>query len=163
MEATDSGKLKIHDLRSKPEYIPFLARISYEYWQKPDPLWSIEEWSGWYEEALENSNDSPPRCWVADIADQIVGSVSLVIDGEIADKSNISPWLDGLIIDESLRGKGFGRILHDFAIAQASQLGFKEIYLWTEAQSIWYSKLGWNIFEVSRFRHIPITIMSQEI
>lgn len=161
MGAIISDQIEILDIRARPALIEGLVQMSYDYWQKPEPLWSTKEWSSWFNEALDTSHEPLPRCWAAMMDGNAIGSVSLVIDGELSTKKDLSPWLDGLIVVQSLRGHGFGTMLHNYAIDQAKLLGFKQIYLWTEAQSEWYGQLGWKVLEQSNFGDLPITIMTK--
>jgi hypothetical protein len=49
------------------------------------------------------------------------------------------------------------------AEAMAKKRGNDFLYLFTPNKAAWYSKLGWNIIELSDLNNVPITIMSQPL
>ena len=160
---SSSPVIEIVDLVERPDCLNNLIRWSFSYWQKPDPLWSEDEWRAWYSEVLDRTTEPLPRCWVALIDGEIAGAVSLVVDGELADQTNLSPWLDGLIVNPRLRKSGIGSLLVKHCEEHAKLMGIQVLYLWTEAQSTFYKKRNWKLREETHFRQIPIALMEREL
>jgi predicted N-acetyltransferase YhbS len=52
-------------------------------------------------------------------------------------------WIESVIVHDSLRGKGIGKILMNFIEEKAKELGYSEIYLSTEDKEIFYKKCGY--------------------
>jgi GNAT superfamily N-acetyltransferase len=74
---------------------------------------------------INNFDPKYENCWLAEINDQIVGSVFLVkVSDEIAK-------LRMLYVEPSVRGMGLGAGLVDTCIAFARQKGYKKLTLWT--------------------------------
>jgi DNA-binding MarR family transcriptional regulator/GNAT superfamily N-acetyltransferase len=98
---------------------------------------------------IQNFDAGRERCWIAERAGAIVGSVFLVKKTDRVAKLRL------LLVEPSARGLGIGRRLVDECIRFARQAGYRKITLWTQsildaARSI-YQKAGFRV--VKRERH----------
>ena len=85
---------------------------------------------------------------------QIVGMLTLVAY-KIA--SGIKIWIEDVVVDESKRGKGFGKEMMLFAIDYSKSLGAKEIKLTSRPSRIaaneMYLKLGFTRYETNLYKY----------
>ena len=88
-----------------------------------------------YSEVIANR-----RVTVAESHGTIVGVIVLAVDDE-------GFLVDNVAVDPSLRGKGLGRALLEFAEAEARRAGFDSIYLYTHEKMTenltLYSRIGY--------------------
>lgn len=73
----------------------------------------------------------------------VLGSISLIQDDPPA-PTDLGPWLASFYVRPDLRGQGIGTLLHDRLLKEASDLGLREMYLWTPDASAWYAGRGWE-------------------
>jgi DNA-binding MarR family transcriptional regulator/GNAT superfamily N-acetyltransferase len=117
-----------------------------------------EEW-GWDEqfEALvasiaakfiQGNNPQRERCWIAEIDEEIVGSVFLVKQSKTAAKLRL------LLVEPKARGLGIGTRLVDECVRFSRRVGYRKIILWTNsvlrsARHI-YEKAGFRLVHEER-------------
>ena len=96
------------------------------------------------------------RATVVEDRDRIIGVLVLAVTEE-------GFLLENVAVDPSHRGKGLGRILLEFAEAEARREGFESIYLYThekmtENQAL-YAKIGYVEFERRTEKGLPRVYM----
>ncbi|WP_246679836.1 GNAT family N-acetyltransferase [Mesorhizobium sp. B2-3-5] len=79
---------------------------------------------------------------VARIGSVPVGSC-LLVRHELEPAHDLTPWLAGLVVDTSHRGKGIGTALVDAIEAHAASVGVETLYLYTWEARDFYTALGW--------------------
>jgi len=96
-----------------------------------------------YSEVIANR-----RVTVAESHGTIVGLIVLAVDDE-------GFLIDNVAVDPSYRGKGLGRVLLEFAEAEARRAGFDSIYLYT------HEKMSENVAIYSRIGYVEYDRRSQ--
>lgn len=95
-------------------------------------------------EFIQNLDPKRERCWVAERAGEIVGSIFLV------KKSQSIAKLRLLLVEPSARGLGLGKRLVKECVSFARQVGYKKIVLWTQSEL----KAARHLYEWAGFRLI---------
>ena len=97
--------------------------------------WNEYQWD-WRFEALvstivgefaQNFDAESERCWVAEMNNEIVGSVFVVRHDETTAKLRL------LYVEEAARGLGLGRALVDEVVQFSRAKGYKKLVLWTNS------------------------------
>lgn len=65
---------------------------------------------------------------------------------DMVSRQDLSPWISALYVVPDYRGIGIGKMLQDHATAYSKQLGFSEIYLYSDIKS-YYEKSGWTLID----------------
>jgi N-acetylglutamate synthase-like GNAT family acetyltransferase len=109
--------------------------------------------------SLESSSDTLPTSLILLKNDQIIGHLKLSPIPSISDAC----FVESVVIERKLRGKGFGTILMEKAEYYCkNHLQLKTIYLSTQGQEGFYSKLGYQECQpISIYgNYTPTTTMS---
>jgi ribosomal protein S18 acetylase RimI-like enzyme len=93
---------------------------------------------------VRNFDPRRERCWIADIGNEVVGSVFLVKQGKATAKLRL------LIIDPKARGQGLGKRLTRACIRFARRAGYRRLRLWTQS----HLAAARAIYESEGFRRI---------
>lgn len=98
---------------------------------------------------IKNYNPEKERCWIAEMNEEIVGSVFLVKKSEKVGKLRL------LLVEPKARGLGLGTRLVEECIKFAKSIGYEEITLWTNsvlvnARNI-YKKVGFKLVEEENY------------
>lgn len=102
------------------------------------------------EKVVQNSNT---ELWVAKRDGKIIGMVTLAV---IVKPGGITVQFEDVVVDESMRGQGLGKMLCEKAVERAKALGARSIHLTSRPDRIaankLYQKLGFVIRETNVYR-----------
>ncbi|SDK36539.1 GNAT family N-acetyltransferase [Natronincola ferrireducens] len=109
--------------------------------------WGNEKNYSYYKSIVESSLDKEnlPQTFIALMDDEPVGTVGLW-RCDLMSRQDLFPWLACLYVLPEYRGKGIGLALQRFLIKYSGEIGYKEIFLYTELDN-YYEKLGWQYIE----------------
>ena len=93
---------------------------------------------------------------------ELLGSASIV-EFSMPDRKDLSPWLASVYTFPAYRGRGVATSLTKHVIEYMRQLGYRTLYLFTDDQREFYSKLGWVDIEKAQIADIPVTIMAKNL
>jgi len=77
-------------------------------------------------------------------ADELLGLATLVDDDELPGAIEPGPWLAAVFVVPEARKLGVGSALIDHVVSRSRELGYSEIFLYTDHQQKWYEKRGWT-------------------
>ena len=150
--------IKIDILKNHPKAIPTLSKIWHEVLGK---IWmpevGIDEVESLFYEEL---NRDMPLTFVALDGEIPVGSCTLHSTDDV--RPDFGPWIESLVVDAAHQNKGIGKMLLDFTVAKARELGFKSIYLFAFDPSLtqYYSRFGWEEIGVENFKSHQVRLMT---
>lgn len=108
---------------------------------------------------LREHDPSSDRCWIAERAGSVVGSIFVVRH------DNVTAKIRMLYVDASARGMGIGNRLVDETILHAQRAGYRRMILWTTsnltaARKI-YQRAGFKLVEEEVINSFGHELMSQ--
>ena len=131
--------------------------------------WSLAEWAvdfpddtiDWYLDLYEQSarGDGLPVCLAALVDGRPVGTASLIADDELPGATEPGPWVAAVFVEPASRRGGAGAALVAEAARRGHDMGFDEIYLYTETGASWYEKSGWQRVREAELAGHPVTVM----
>ena len=133
--------------------------------------WSFSEWGKlypddsvqWYLDlyaASDQDERSLPVCLAALNEDgSIVGTASLIANDELPNAPEPGPWVAAVYVDSAYRGAGVGTELVLETVRRARNLGFDDVYLYTESVSKWYESMGWKTIRTDDSLGVQVTVM----
>ena len=151
---------QIEPLVNHPEFIPLLAKWHHEQWQHLNPAsYDLQARINDYQHA---TSTNIPAMLVAYKNDQPLGSVRL-IEHDMENHPELTPWLASLYVHPDSRGQGIGSSLIQEIEKLAQQLGFMQLYLYTEDKHQLYKRLGWQELFREDYYDQQVIVMSKVI
>jgi len=149
--------MKIEYLADRPEFLPTLAEWQHQEWGVLRPGEVVEgraaRLRGWC------GRGQIPLTVVAVAEGELLGSASL-IEHDMDDRPELSPWLAGVFVAPSHRRQGIGAALVRRIVNEAEELRIPKFYLYTVNSTSFYADLGWSEMEQTSYRGKNVTIMS---
>lgn len=153
-------RLRIEDLRLRPESIPTLAEWHHAEWSFLHRDDSVERRIGELEQHL--SEDGLPSTFVASADGEIAGSASLVA-ADLPERPELTPWLASVYVAAPFRRRGIGGALSERVAEKAARLGYPSIYLFTWTAERLYARLGWSVRERPTIRGGEVVVMKRDL
>ena len=91
--------------------------------------------------------------------DELLGLATLVDDDELPGATEPGPWLAAVFVVPEARKLGVGSALVDHVVSRSRELGYAEIFLYTEYQDQWYQKKGWSYLRDTLLNDIEHVVM----
>jgi GNAT superfamily N-acetyltransferase len=135
--------------------------------------WHVREWSkvfpGWTEQIavqefnaqLENSD--LPATWLAFNGDQLIGSISALLEDAPELNAISGPWLASFYIVPEHRGQGAAQALMQAAAQHVLALGYSQWMLFTPHHEAYYAKYGWALLEHRHLHGERVAVMVQKM
>lgn len=130
--------IDIVKLAQVPEAAPECARWLFNEWGNRKPGSTLEDATDRFL-ARANTTDLP-IAFVAMHGSEVIGTASLIATE--GTPPSMGPWISGVFISPKMRGRGIARRLIEAVEAQATQLGFRRIWL-SAAEPAMYERLGY--------------------
>lgn len=141
--STDSQPgLSIVELSEVPEYLQTVGQWIYNQW------WRNETSLDYIVSRLKGHLKSAqvPFTLIALLDGNPVGTAS-VIEEDLEDRKQYSPWLAAVLVLPDHRRRGIGSALVKAGTDKAHGLGVETLYLNTLDQAEFYSHAGWSVVE----------------
>lgn len=130
--------------------------------------WHFDEWGhlypggtvdGWLDHIRTRmSADRIPMTVIALDEDEPIGTAALT-EHDMETHRKLSPWLGGVYVVPSARGRGIARTLVRDIVDRAATLGVRVLYLYTNGSEGLYQKLDWRILAREPYMGRDVTIM----
>jgi GNAT superfamily N-acetyltransferase len=104
----------------------------------------------------------PEESFVLLDQDQPVGTASLAHD-DLASRRDLTPWLAGVFVEPSFRGRGYATALVRQVEAFASSASVTNLWLYTWSAEPLYARLGWRRVGLERDRGQEVVLMARDL
>jgi monoamine oxidase/GNAT superfamily N-acetyltransferase len=141
--------------------IPVLAEWHVREWQRLYPEWTVDAATA---ELEATTADSVPYTIVAfdgsgRSSDEVVGSVSVIVDDDLRGFEHTRPWLASLFVRPAARRSGVGAALVTAAVDVARARGVEQLHLFNTDHGAFYERLGWRrVRQASKNGHAVIVM-----
>ena len=150
--------MRIEAIGRHPGCIESLARWHHQEWGALYDDWTLDVATAELHDHATRT--SLPTTLLLMDGDDLLGSVSLLIEDAPALQDRGSPWLGSLFVRPEARGRGSGRRLVEAAVAHAAGEGVAVLRLFTLWHEDFYASLGWQVEERTSLHGTPVVIMS---
>lgn len=150
--------MRIEAIGRHPAHIGQLARWHHQEWGALYDDWTLEVATA--ELSDHATRTSVPTTLLLMDGEDLLGSVSLLVEDAPALQDRGGPWLGSLFVRPEARGRGAGRVLVDAAVAHAACEDVAVLRLFTLWHEDFYASLGWQVEERASLHGTPVVIMS---
>ncbi len=140
-----------------PQHAVQLAQWHHAEWRDLYPEWTLRQAAD--ELCTHARRDTLPTTFVLLRGDELIGSVSLLLEDSPELHGFDGPWLASLYVRPEARSRGGGRLLVDAAVAQAACEGVEHLRLFTLWHEDYYAALGWETEQRASLHGTPVCIM----
>ncbi len=149
--------MKIINLTEKPDCLEKICRWHHNEWGYLNPGRTFE---ARVEDMKENFLNHPiPATYVSlDDSEEVTGSAS-ILQCDMPERSDLSPWLASVFVEASARKEGIGRALVKRVMQHARDIGVKTLYLYTPDREHFYRHMGWQTIEKLEYHGADVTLM----
>jgi GNAT superfamily N-acetyltransferase len=152
--------MRIDFLADHPEYIPILAPPIREHWRFALTEDTVDVRAA--KLRAHANHTGLPIAWVAHANAEVFGTAALRVH-DLEGREDLTPWLSGVFVLQTHRGKGIGSALCAAVEAHARRNGVPKLYLFTLDHQRMYARLGWQKFERTTWRGHDCEIMVKEL
>jgi ribosomal protein S18 acetylase RimI-like enzyme len=118
---------------------------------------SLESRTAWWQGVL-GAAESEGRTWLAQMSGQVVGFASTG-PGSDSDPARGTAFLYAIYLDQSMVGRGIGRVLLAHALSDLAERGYEVARLWVlvtnERARRFYEAAGWELDGETRIEQQP--------
>ena len=139
-------ELEIIDLDANSVFLDTVAeRVWKEWWKhKGKTLQDV------YDGVLKAITEKPYCGGFVAIQDGLYLGSALIIESDLKERPNLTPWLAAVYVEPQHRKKGIGSELVKRATSVADNAGKATLYLCaTQKNAAYYKRLGWAVVEES--------------
>ena len=144
-------------LADVPGHAATLARWHHAQWGDLYTDWTLEVAT---DELTDHATRrAMPTTLVALRGDQLLGSVSLVLEDAPELRDQGDAWLASLYVLPEARGQGLGERLVKSLVAFAAEQKVERLWLFTPEHASFYARLGWRPQGSAKLRGVPVQLM----
>lgn len=148
--------MKITDLIDEKEALPILAEWHHSEWSHFNPGGTVQKRIEEMQAYL--AGHTLPKMFVSKDGETLLGSAA-IIASDMDTRTDLSPWLASVYVNEEYRKKGVGSDLVKHVEKYARSAGFPNLYLFTPDQENFYQNLGWAPISREVYRERAVTVM----
>jgi len=150
--------MQISYLAERPELAAQLIPALLQHWSYIFPEQTAADREAKFAE--HQNFDELPIAWVAHEGDTALGTAALR-RFDLEGREDLTPWLGGVFVLESHRGRGIASALCQVVESKAHAQGMSRLFLFTHGQEGLYDKLGWAPLERVMWHGLQCSIMSK--
>jgi GNAT superfamily N-acetyltransferase len=139
-------------------------------WGEHIPGYSRSDWIEFYQNARgadyshwDSAGTDQELIYLAVINHEVVGAIALVDFDDLEEFRHLKPWVAAFIVNPELRGSGIGTQMLTLLEGKASMLGINKLYLWTEDQTAFYKRRGYEFEASSRLGFLSFDLLSKAL
>ena len=96
-------------------------------------------------------------------ANELLGLATLVDDDGLPGATEPGPWLAAVFVIPEARKLGVGTALVDHVVSRSRELGYHEIFLYTDHQQRWYESSGWTFTRDTLLNEMKHVVMRNSL
>lgn len=147
--------MQIMNLKEIPGHLEMLANWHQEQWSYFNPQGTL---AGRIERMKSHLlPEFIPTTFVA--MDQELFGSAAIVEHDMDTRKDLSPWLASVFVAPEFRRQGIGSELVRHVMEHARLNQIQRLYLFTPDREAFYAKLGWEMFENTKYRGYAVTIM----
>lgn len=155
-------EIRIEKLYDNQKYIKTVVNWLYSEWGDGN----YNFWDSWIRSSI--APEGIPQTYVAFVDGMIAGTYSLW-RCDLQSRQDLFPWFGGLFVDQNFRGKTYngaklGEIMLNDSYDRLKNLGYTQVYLFTEKSADYYIRNGWNVIcDAPDEKDRPVRLCVREI
>ena len=153
----------VHNIAQTPQHWGEAAQWGFEAWAHEFPNDTVQTYLDLYSHSDGKSGRLAETFVAIDSNDKLLGCVTLIDDDELPGATEPGPWVAALFVHPKAREQGVANALLSHLISRAQQLGFKQLFLYTEDKQSWYEQKGWRYLRSSHLNQLPHVVMQLNI
>jgi GNAT superfamily N-acetyltransferase len=158
--------LELKPLHECPADGGIALQWSLDLWGEHIPGFSREDWMRFYENGekanfLRWEGDGQELIYIGKLGREVVGTIAIVDFDELEDFRHLTPWIAAFVVKPNLRGQGIGSHMLASLEKEAKRLGIERLYLWTQDQSPFYMKRGYQHFAKANLGVLSLDVLSK--
>jgi GNAT superfamily N-acetyltransferase len=153
--------MRIEQLDAHRDLVATLASWHHAQWGHLYSHWTFAVALGELEDHATRAAGLPTTLVALD-GEELLGSVSLVLEDAPELSEHGSPWLASLYVKPEARGRGIGAQLVRAAVARAAAEGIAELFLFTPEHKRFYAQLGWQEIARTALKGTAVDLMRIE-
>lgn len=154
-------------LSQSPDEASRVLKWALDLWGDHIPNYSQQNWIDFYSNSTKSNYESwngqgQELVYLARRGEEVVGSIALVDFDELEEFRHLKPWIAAFIVNPQMRGAGIGTQILTLLEDEAKSLGIEVLHLWTEDQSAFYLKRGYQIVARTKLGALNISVMEKK-
>lgn len=146
-------------IKQVPHHHDHAAQLSLDAWKHDFPEDTLQTYLDMFTATGTYANRFVEVFAALNQADELLGLATLVDDDELPGATEPGPWLAAVFVVPEARKLGVGSALVDHVVSRSRELGYAEIFLYTEYQDQWYQKKGWSYLRDTLLNDIKHVVM----
>ena len=151
------------NIAQTPQHWNQAAQWGFAAWAHEFPNDTVQTYLDLYSHSAGTNGRLAETFVAVDLDDNLLGCVSLVDDDELPNATEPGPWVAALFVHPSARDHGVGNALLQHLNARAVELGFKQLFLYTEDKQSWYEQKGWHYVRNTVLNQLPHVVMQRQL
>jgi N-acetylglutamate synthase-like GNAT family acetyltransferase len=152
--------MQISYIVDKPDLVAGLIPGLLEHWREISPEQTFASRAAKFREHM--NREVLPIAWLAHEGETAAGTAALRTS-DLDGREDLGPWLGGVYVEPSFRGRGIASSLCRVVVAKARDLGFRRLFLFTLDQQSLYARIGWRRLETTVWRGRSADIMFMDL